>query len=280
MEKRIVKTTEQQYRNLFGEITENYFDRYPIFDYSNKHVFHEDLNNYHVVPYNSNMNYTIEEGIMRTYPTDITINHVYKTMKNYDIDIMLPNEKQADPNIANHIVVRMYLASVDLSSELKLKKAFKSCGYELSAYRDDSIGLPIRIYQFEPIYQNTVNEKIGDFIYHVTTKNVLPKILKQGFKPFNSNKIGFMYDGRCYFFLNTKYISDYVLQFNKSNKEFIDNNLQETKDYVLIQIKTENIKKYIKFYPGGNFPSDIAIFCYANMPPTEITNYYYFKIEN
>lgn len=102
--------------------------------------------------------------------------------------------------------------------------------------------------------------------------------MKNGFTPKNSNKVAFLYDGRCYFFLGTDYVLDYLKQAQKTNVGFHNDERQENNDYVLIEVKTDNIKKHIKFYTDVNFPKNIVIFTYANIPPSEISNYYLLAI--
>lgn len=88
-----------------------------------------------------------------------------------------------------------------------------------------------------------------------------------------------MYDGRCYFFLGTEHVLDYINQAGKINMEYKNGKLIETNDYVLIEIKTDIIKNNVKFYPDVNFPKDISIFCYVNIPPSEIIDYYLFSVD-
>lgn len=280
MKPKILKITESQFNTFLREVTDSYFSKYEIYDFTNKHELNINLNEYYTYPFNKKEKIKIDEGIIKTYPLNVTINYVYQCLKDYDVEINVPNEVQNDNKTANHIIVKTFINQVDPKFETILTKAFKACGYSLGAtgYDRDSI-IQLKLYQFEPMYQDTVNSNIGEHIYHVTTKNKLQSILKNGFTPKNANKLGFMYDGRCYFFLGTDYVLDYLTQANKTNKEFIKGEVVETNDYVLFEVKTENIKDKIKFYPDVNFPKGISIFSYANIPPSEITNYYLFSTD-
>jgi hypothetical protein len=272
--------TESQFYDFLREVTDSYFSKYDVYDFSEKNSLDFNENDYHKIMFGNDSKVKIEEGISKTYPSDVTINHVYDMMQGYDIEIFVPNEKQNDDKIANHIIVRTFSKEVGPKFELDLEKAFKACGYSLGAtgYDNDSV-IQLKLYQFEPMFQKDSNYNIGEHIYHVTTKNKLNNILKNGFTPKNSNKLGFMYDGRCYFFLGTDFVLQYIRRSEKVNKEYNEGNLMETNDYVLFEIKTENIRNNVKFYPDVNFPNGISIFTYANIPPSEITNYYLFKTE-
>lgn len=280
MKPKIIKVTESQFNIFLREVTDSYFSKYDVYDFSNKHSFNYKLNEYHLVKFDKKLPLNIDEGIMKTYPLTVTLNYVYNIMQNYDVELYVPNEEQNDKTMANHIIVKTFVQQVKPEFETLLKKAFKTCGYSLGATGYDRSGImPLKLYQFEPMFQNTINNKLGEHIYHVTTKNKLPNILKNGFTPKNANKLGFMYDSRCYFFLGTDFVLDYLTQANKINKEYINGEIVETNDYVLFEIKTDYIKDKIKFYPDVNFPKGISIFSYANIPPSEITNYYLFSTD-
>ncbi len=275
-----INITEAQFESFLQEITDCYFSKYDVYDFSNKHEITVNYNEYNKIPFNKNVRGKINEGIIKTYPSDVTINHVYNLMQEYTIEIFIPNEQKNEDEIPNHIIVKSFIKQINPRFEISLENAFKACGYSLGATGyDNNNAIPLKLYQFEPMYQKETNDSIGEHIYRVTTKNKLQNILKNGFTPKNANKLGFMYDGRCYFFLGTDFVLQYIRQSEKTNKEYIGRELVETNDYVLFEIKTENMKKYIKFYPDVNFPNGISIFTYANIPPSEITSYYLFKIE-
>ena len=280
MKPKIIKVTESQFNIFLREVTDSYFSKYDVYDFSNKHSFNYKLNEYHLVKFDKKLPLNIDEGIMKTYPLNVTINHVYNLMREYIIEIFIPNEEKNEDEIPNHIIVKSFIKQINPRFEISLENAFKACGYSLGATGyDNNNAIPLKLYQFEPIYQKETNDSIGEHIYHVTTKNKLQNILKNGFTPKNANKLGFMYDGRCYFFLRTDFVLQYIKQSEKTNKEYIDRELIETNDYVLFEIKTDNIKDKIKFYPDVKFPKGISIFSYANIPPSEITNYYLFSTD-
>lgn len=278
MKNKVIKITQNQFNSLFKEITQNYFSKYEVFNYNNKNTFDFDKNKY--IKVISSVDNFISEGIIKTYSTKVTFNHVYNMMKDYDIYIYVPKDDfQNEKETSNHIIVKTFVQTVNPNFENKLVQSFKTCGYALgyTKYQDDV--LRYKLYQFEPMYQNTVNDKLWKYIYHVTTKNKMNSILKNGFTPKNANKLGFMYDGRCYFFYSTERVRDYLQRADKENITYKDGNLINTNEYVLFQIDTSNIKKNVKFYHDVNFESDVSIFCYANIPPTEINSYYLFSIE-
>lgn len=228
----------------------------------------------------------LNEALNKTYPTNITLRYVYNIMDDPYIEFQIPDEsdEQNDTEIANHIIVS-YLPNEDLQTNLsylkKLTQAFNLCGYikAASSVKDEAIGKVICI-QFEPKYQNEVNKQLTRFIYHVTTKNKLNNILRNGFVPKNACVIGLNYDRRCHFFLDVinldEVVNSYIEQCGKTNKEFKNNNLIENEEFVIIQIDTTRIQGNIKFYPDPNFPKGIAVFTYANIHSNTIVKYFNF----
>lgn len=165
---KLIQLTEKQFEDIMREVTDSYFSHYEIYNYNNKHKITKKVDKYvKIKPNNSYDRLTINEGLIKTYPTNVSINYVYMPLKDYDIEISTPQEVQNDDSIVNHIIVKTFVQQVNLKFELELIKSFKTCGYALGAsdiITNDS-GLKVKIYQFEPKYQNTINNNLGEYIY-------------------------------------------------------------------------------------------------------------------
>ena len=66
---------------------------------------------------------------------------------------------------------------------------------------------------------------------------------------------------------------------NKTNKQFVDNTLKETSDFVVFRVDTNKIDKRIKFYTDPNFPKGQAVFTYVNIPRETIDGCFEFQID-
>lgn len=271
---KVIKLTKKQVDTLLKD-TNNHFKLFDMCEYINDIPFGFDLSQYKKISYNNDLQSILNEGVIKTYPFDVTANHVYSMMSGYDIEIRINNDDINQDKTANHIFVKTYLKTVSTEFKDKIQKAFYACGYSLGVYKTQNGDIfPIAIFQFEPMYQDNVNEKLGQCLYHITTQNHMNSILKNGFTPKNANRLNFRYEGRCCFFTSVEYIEDYIKQSQKINQEFINGELNEKYKFVIFQVKTDNIKKKIKFYQDVNCPNGMAVFSYANIPSSEITNYY------
>ena len=144
----------------------------------------------------------INEGIIRTYPIDKTIEYVKNCFKLDDDDIRkvkLENNKEniliLIPNVANNIDV--------------VKKAFNVCGYHFSkiAKRKTFDGIEWITMMFEAKFQTDDSKTIRKqetHAYHITPFYNKKSILKIGFSPRSKNKL-FEYPGRVFFDPNYKF---------------------------------------------------------------------------
>lgn len=285
-----IRLTENELKRIIQETVEKVMKGKPLFDY---YSYLPKLNEDNTVFKSVNKKYYQEpviltEAINKTYPTNITLRYVYNIMNDPYIDFQIPDsdDEQNDEEIANHIMVGYLPLENTMESfkyAVKLEKAFNLCGYvRASTYDKNGTFGSMTYVQFEPRYQNTINQNLTRYIYHVTVKNKLDNILKIGFVPKNSCLTGLNYDGRCHFFLDNdkkdleNIVQSYMEQWGKNNKTYTNNQLIENDDYVIIQVDTQKFNGNIKFYPDPNFPKGIAVFTYGNIPPKCITQYFKF----
>lgn len=94
--------------------------------------------------------------------------------------------------------------------------------------------------------------------------------MKNGLCPSNRTKSGFKYSERCYFFTvyNTQLFSSYMAQAGKINRSGQGN---FNRNYKILKID-RNLLQNVDFYTDPNFPHNVAVFTYNNIPPTAIVN--------
>lgn len=217
----------------------------------------------------------INEGMIKTYPTDKTLDFVCANLTNKGYKIK-PNNFQTncpndDGSIYGHVLLMVVLDYLNKEINDILINSFNACGYHLGKTfnRMDKNGNKCIVFQFEPKFQtNVTNPSIGDFLYHVTTANAARKIKQQGFCPSNRTKNGFKYDGRCYFFTvyNKQLFANYMAEANKLNK--VGKN-EFNFDFEIITID-RRLLQGVDFFTDPNFGQKIAVFTYSNIPPSAI----------
>lgn len=220
----------------------------------------------------------LEEGLIKTYPTQKSIEHVCDTLtkKGYYISpnsfrTYSPND---DKSIYGHVSVAISMTYLNKEIDDTLKQNFDACGYFLSTTfnRVDAHGHQCVVYQFEPKFQiNDANVNNIRYLYHATTANAAKKILTQGFCPSNRTKSGFKYDGRCYFFkvCDKNLFSEYMKKAKKRNREGM---YTFNDDFKAITVDVSKCPK-VPFYSDHNFEDDgIAVFTYCNIPPSAIVS--------
>lgn len=235
------------------------------------------------IPYNSDKRvvYTIpkehslEEGLIKTYPTSKAIDYVCKELNEKGYPVTPQYFYTAIPNDDNTIYGKIvFMIPFDyLNKEIDdiLKQCFNLCGYYLGAFfkQSDDLDNPCLVYQFEPKYQtNKENSTFSRYLFHATTANAAKKILKHGFCPSNRGKKVFNYDARCYFFTvyNKSLFDSFMEQSEKENKI---NSHSSNNDFKVITIDIEKCGD-VTFFTDPNFDYNIAVYTYENIPPSAI----------
>lgn len=156
------------------------------------------------------------------------------------------------------------------------------------------------VVQFEASYFND-NLKLGDFVYHVTTKNAAKKIVdgKRGLLPANGNLKGFRYPPRVYCFRDdTELLRKYAKLSLKTNAAFVrpgkadmedfmdlakasnGGRVVDTREFTCLKVDLSKAGD-IRFYRdnlmnvGGEFP---AVYTDSPIPARAISRYFEFTV--
>lgn len=224
----------------------------------------ESINNPFTMP-DFLRNNILMEGYFMTYPTDKIVKYLSKRYGDYASIHVFENE--------NNVEVFLISFYNDEDSEKIITKDMALCGYfpSISHLSDDG---KLKYIQFEPRYQNKINELVQDeeYIYHLTPTNKVRKIFKNGLTPKTNNKL-FKYPDRIYFFLHEPDKDDcldLIEQFYKEElkKAKLDKNYTPyTDSYTLLAIDTEQIKNCNFFYDPNLWD---AIYTKDNIPSSAI----------
>lgn len=154
--------------------------------------------------------------------------------------------------------------------------------------------------QFEAIYIEDTTLPLGRYLYHLTPKSMLSRVMRQGLVPSSKCKQGFNYPPRIYCFICRD--RELERQFAKNtekksivfaNKEELDSKvkhywikladeLQKSKDigllfdsreFVLLQIDTKKLPTGFKFYRDSLFEIDgefKAVYTDQGIPPSAL----------
>lgn len=226
--------------------------------------------------YLSNRKEEISEGLVKTYPTDVTLKHVCSVLnkKGYGITpkSFILNTPNDDKTIYGHILLPVTFDDLSKEADDILRHEFDVCGYYVGSVHNRNVnGKSLIVYQFEPKYQtNYTNQKLGRYLFHVTTDNAAQKILSQGLCPSNRSKGRFSYAGRCYFFTiyNKKLFSNYMRNAKKMN--IVGRNISNNNFKILV-IDRETLPN-LKLFTDPNMLNNIAVFTYDNIPPSSIVD--------
>jgi len=162
-------------------------------------------------------NYTISEGLIKTYPLQSSINIIKRRFPLYNVSVSENDE----------IVVE----DKNLDKE-KIKVLSNTLGYIISNEADDYVII-------EPKYDRVI-DNVPKIIYHSTFKKHLKKIKKNGLIPKSKNKLS-IHPDRIYFSLN--------LEDAELFKKFLEKKYEEKS--CIIEINTEGLSN--KFYSDINF---------------------------
>ena len=261
----IVKLTEEQIREYFDSIDKELLERQYV-DYS----FIINPTTYDN-PLTYEMAYPINEGLVRTYPIEKTIEYVKNYFKLDDKQIM----KIKGYNSDDRIMILIPLINDNLEM---VKKAMRLCGYYLAYPKKEGLvnGKWAKL-QFEPKFEKDISSELRQKmkkLYHLTPKYNIGKIRNIGFSPRSKNKL-FEYPGRIYFFKGNVDKKEVIAMGNalSVNNDKVYNN----GEYALLTISLDKVPNDVEFCFDPNYPN--GVYTRDNISPNVITDIEYFKFK-
>lgn len=210
----------------------------------------------------------LREGILRTYPADITIKYVKKVLNIPDSMI-----KKINSNGEELIAVVILNVGNNLDSIIRIMNL---CGYYLGTPKIETIK-PNQVVQlqFEPrVSNNCIKATDLDLIYHWTRPELVKKILKNGLVPRAKNNL-YSYPERIYFIKSNISVNDLFniggMLASALNYDKYANNIAFNQNLALLSIDTKKLNKDFKFFPDPNY-AEYGIYCLDNIPPYVILN--------
>lgn len=205
-----------------------------------------DTSSYSLYANNFHPPFTIEEGLIKSYPIDRVISFIGKAFnfKRNDEKISISSiigkepsysgeiyKENDTPNECDRIIIKK---NKNFSSQEKLDYYMKKYGWFLSRIDDgDKLTYEKKFDEFATVFQ-LINYGITE-LYHVTLKNNVKNIFKKGLKPKSAdNKEGYMNSERAYFFIEEP----------DSEKQMIVGN----NDQCVLKINLNMINQTNKFY--------------------------------
>lgn len=172
----------------------------------------------------------------------------------------------------NKIYVYIAVALVGINDELIIND-MSHLGFFLSTKGQRQIinGLWYQVLRFEPDYQ--MQEDKTDYIkqnydklYHITPAYNLNDIFSEGLKPKSSNKV-YNYPDRVYLIRSD--INSHDLYLLCQSLSFVNDNPQNTGEYVLLNVDITNLPDNIHFYMDPN--SDAGVYTNSIIPKENIS---------
>lgn len=206
---------------------------------------------------------TIDEGLIKTYPLDKSINFILKKYGLFkeQIQVQLFNNGITDVEI-----ITVFLPAAASKNALgELKHDFKVCGYfptnKPRRINDKYIALT-----FEPKFNVDVTTFVREnfqFLQHVTLEKYVNKIIKKGLIPKSNNSL-LDYPDRIYLMVGDK------LNFKQNAVISTVLKTKEDSNYIVVKIDVTRIPADVRFYAD---PMSIdAIFTHDNIPPDAIVD--------
>lgn len=218
----------------------------------------------------------LREGLIKTYPIDGAIASVKNMCHLTDSEVYKHNVTNNGVNIS--LVSFLISPTIDSNTIGEIKKVMETCGYfQMCKPSTENINGTIRIvYTFEPKFSEDVTFLIREncnLLYHLTTNDVVPKILKKGLTPHKKTEKAkdlFIYPDRVFLMTGNDINKEKLLSFLTIKKVKSERNKEISRKqyYTLLLIDASKIPATTKFYSDPNM--GFVIFTYEPIPPTAI----------
>jgi hypothetical protein len=209
----------------------------------------------------------VDEGLIYSYSYDKVIEKIQNLMNKYDIDYDIALD------FGIHLKIKLNNNRFYFYNDIK--KLLNVAGYYISNWKNTYEPFKIKKLNIDDIKNNNylelilnkrydfVDNSINIFLYHVSEKSKLDKILKQGLIPKSNNMIE-NHPDRIYLFNNVESCENFI---NEKN-EILNINRE---DYIIFKVDMRLIKK-IKLYKDSKFNDKYgALYTYDNIDPISLT---------
>lgn len=189
----------------------------------------------------------LEEGLIHTYPIDVTIHYIKEYFGLDDEEIFKGNGE----NGYERIFARFY---DDKRNHVIMDRAMNLCGY-FPAHFTKSNGYVV--VQYESKHDENISEELRKterYLTHITPTYNVEKILKNGFSPKSKNYV-FNFPDRVYFSVGSAVPKESLemvkmLAFSNASK---GNNGK----YSIFKIDLTKIPENVKFFKDQNYKNGI-----------------------
>lgn len=216
--------------------------------------------------YNERYGKQLSEGLIKTYPIDMTIDILKR--KFFDKEIDFDVKKTENITIIPRLII-MIPKSFTKNEIGTIMQIMKTCGY--FSYKENEIkGDKIYLY-FEPKYTTDITNYVNGSLFHLTDTVYLDKIKKYGLVPRSKNS-SFKYPDRIYLMPRLDDRTQHQLSKIKNARERAKQNSDyhnpsDESKYIILKIDSTKIPNNVRFYAD---PMSRGIFTYGNIPPSAI----------
>ena len=217
----------------------------------------------------------LDEGLITSYDASTVARKV-----NQKFDVSVYVDDVGDDSVGKVDVIGVLIPSNLGKNEIGAIKHFmSSCGYFKNKKETKVNGGEFYMYVFEPTFSKNVTELVRNrckFLYHMTPKIFLSKILKNGLTPKGNDEDTtdeYYYPDRVFLTLgNSKPSANnkelWNIRQSKNRKLKASSNPYVTDEYVLLKIDVSLLPETTTFYADPL--TNNAVFTYDNIPPSSI----------
>ncbi|WP_146739363.1 hypothetical protein [Pseudoprevotella muciniphila] len=228
----------------------------------------DNINSYDI--YNT----MIDEGLIKTYPIDKTINYI---VRKYGLDNRQVRVSPINNGIVDVDIITIILRNtIDSNTLGDIKHDFQTCGYFNNQKPTQIHNTNYLFFCFEPKFSQDVTTMVRQnyrYLYHSSPKIFQDKVMRCGLIPKSKNTL-FLYPDRTFLMVGDNLNSQQINVLKNVQTERNSNcntlNQKETKEHILITIDVSKIPQDVKFYCDPL--SHRAIFTNDNIPRHSIVN--------
>lgn len=207
----------------------------------------------------------VNEGLIKTYPIEKTIEYIKSYFNLYDGQIV---QKTGENDIS---YIGVIIPTIGDNIKL-IKKAMGACGYYLGSPKEENIPENDWVWlQFEPKIQEKVSEQLRNkekTLLHLTPAYNVGKINKIGFSPRCKNDL-FNFPSRVYFLLGSTRKEEVI---NIGRQLFNSNNsLGNNGEYALFTFDVSKIPIDVELFLDPNYPH--GVYTNSNIKPDTIIGF-------
>lgn len=254
------------------------FDRFTLTEYKHGMKLNFYMRTDYDTPFVGTMVESINEGLIKTYPIDVTIRYICRFFN-------IKEGKNIWSKVDKNNIQKIYVKVPNYKEVLEaLIHAFRLCGYHFENSVSKSFGINDGVgtitHCFAPEHLDDISNLLRQeckYLYHITPKYNESKIKSIGFSPRIRNKV-FNFPDRVYFIKDN--IDENALLGMAYQLGYYNDSKGNNGEYVIFKVDLNKVPNNTKFFYDPSYNN--GVYTTFNIRPNCIVNIGYvdFKEEN